>query len=251
MSFQALGLTGLSLYPNVPTLISGYTGYGEHGLTGFFYTEDGSDVGGTGLTDIKGSRLINGDLFGVTGTTAKYIPCATQNLGANFDAVDFNMPNIIAPTLTSNFTQAAFSYIGIAGYGVPGTSGVTGISGVVLTDYDYSIDNGTTWNQMSTTSGVTGLYFAPAPNGNSIPFVWNIREDLSQIYNFTIKIRLAAQGTFGSDVPISTGYLITYMYFPKTVTVSSPIATSVLPPEYAGVAGYTLLQNAPKPQQKS
>lgn len=226
MSFEGLGITGLSIYSGVSGLVSGYTGYEEKGLTGIFYSADGSDVGDTGLGDIiKGIPVVPGDSFQVTGASAIY-------------EYDFSIPNITSPVLINNYTEVSFNYIGLSSLGITGT----------LADHEYSLDNAKTWKTMTPDTG-SSLVGTFSPAGTSFPFIWKIAKDIgSEIYNFPIKTRLQATATIYAE-PVSTTYLYSSMYFPKTVTSPTP-TTSVFAKGFKGVLGSSLLKKAPKPSQQ-
>lgn len=237
MSFEGLGLTGLSNYPDIPALITGYSFVAGND----FYTVDGSDVGNTGLTDIKGSSLDIGDSFGVTGTDAvEYIPYPTSDLESALNVVDFKITSTGVTPISSPYTEITLNYKGIANLED------SGITGVILTAYEYSINNGTSWHTMTTTSPTTDLIFGVT--GSVHTLIWDIKEDIDSIYNISIKVRLKAQATFEST-SLLTDYATIPVFIPKNIVVSTPAPTPVFPQEYSGTVGSSLLKNAPKPEK--
>jgi hypothetical protein len=155
-------------------------------------------------------------------------------LTSNLNVVDFKISNVLTPVLSSDFATVALTYIGLAN---PTNASVT------LTVHDYSLD-GSTWLPMTTSSPTTGLTFTPA--GASIPFVWSIKTDIgTNIYNTSIKVRLRASATFGSD-PVLTDYKIVTVYLAKAISTPTPVGQSPFSADYKGTKGSDLMKNAPK-----
>lgn len=140
---------------------------------------------------------------------------------------------------TSGFQTIVIPYTGI---GDPSDSAVS------ISRAWYSLDAGSTWSVMTKEdgwSGDTGLTFSPS--GTSLTYRWAGKTDLgvSNMYNTVVKIAFKASGTKGDSLQTTRN-----MYIPRTV-VDQRTSTSTavyLPSDYAGVAGYELLENAPKTQ---
>jgi hypothetical protein len=183
MSFIGQGLTGLSFYSGVSGLVAGYTGYGEHGLTGLFYTEDGLDVGNTGLWRIKGSQVKSGDSFEVTGVSAEYISTLTLTNDGNGSATGPSVvidgvatPILAVPNANYQFNQ----WVGVTGSAT--FSSPTGASSnVTVTGGDFTAEatfkyityalvytndgNGSATGPITVNSGVANPILAvPNPN---------------------------------------------------------------------------------------
>ena len=122
----------------------------------------------------------------------------------------------------------------------------TGIANPGLTadllSYEYSMDNGSNWNYMDTSSTTTGLAFTPA--GASFSLVWNADSDIGTLmFNTHIRIRLKAES--GS---YETAFSTCILYFERT-TVNSQLVTSPgFPADYKGIPGRDLMANAPRSQ---
>lgn len=140
-------------------------------------------------------------------------------------------------------------------YGVPSLSTdkqsviipYNGIADPALTSalvvYKYSLDNGTSWSDMtpSSTTQLTGLSFTAS--GTSLSFEWESKADIGvSMYNTTIRIKLQAQS--GS---LTTAEATYNLYFERTSTNLAQQADSApFPDDYSGIPGNELLVNAPK-----
>jgi len=190
-------------------------------------------VGGTVYAD---STCVNlGDNSGINFGGIPVI--STFNIASYLNVVDFNISSISTPVLSTDFTKATLTYVGIAN---PTNTSVN------LTAYQYSLDGGVTWSNMTACAGsnITGLTFSPT--GNSYSFIWSIRNNVgSNIYNRSIQIRFDATATFGPDI-IITNYKQNTVYLPKVVSILNIPVVPVFSPSYAGVVGSSLLKNAPK-----
>lgn len=169
-----------------------------------------------------------------TTTTPAPTIIGTKNLGGDLNVIDFKISKIDEPILSADFKQITLAFTGIAN---PENTDVE------LVAYEYSTDNGITWSTMTTESSLTGLTFSTTGTVNNL--VWDIKEDLSTIYNVTIKIRFRAQATFDSKV-ILTDYKVRSIYLSKIIVQNSPVKESVFPPEYSGTPGSSLMKNRPK-----
>jgi hypothetical protein len=135
--------------------------------------------------------------------------------------------------LSADKQKVVISY---TGYAYPAKSDVD------LDSYDYSLDNGVTWSQMTTASTVTSLTFAEAGTAHTLE--WAAKEDEEMnFYNQTLHIRMT--GTSGAD---ETGMTSTSYYLERAVENLAQQATqSEFPDSYGGMSGSELLQQlAPK-----
>jgi hypothetical protein len=166
------------------------------------------------------------------------MPIDNKDVLANINAVDFKISTIANPVLSSDFTEVTLVYTGIAD--PERTASVT------LVDYEYSLDNGITWDTMTAGAGseITGLTFNEA--GEDYNFVWEIKYDLiSSIYNIPIVIRFRAQATFEADI-VLTAYKTKIINIIKVLTTPEPVGNPIFPDEYSGIPGIDILKNAPK-----
>lgn len=159
------------------------------------------------------------------------------NLTARLNALDFAVA-IGTTTLSSDFQTVTVAFEGSANPAIT--------SGVDITGYEYSMDSGETWSTMTIDSGssdTANLTFDT--DGESYSILWNAKTDLgSEIYNNSIRIRLTAQATFGTDVVSVTG--TKYITFTRVSTNLIETSDSPFPDSYQGTPGDKLLENAPR-----
>lgn len=159
-----------------------------------------------------------------------------KDLAGDLNVIDFKINSIGEPVLSIDFNQVTMAVTGIAN---PENTAVD------LVAYDYSLDNGITWEAMSTDSVITGLTFSPTGTANS--FVWNIKADLGNaIYNTAIKLRFMAQAIFNTET-VLTDYKIRSIYLSKETVETVLRPESIFPTDYSGTFGSDMLKNAPKP----
>lgn len=164
----------------------------------------------------------------------------STDLSGSVNAVDFAI-SIGHSSLSSDFQKITIPYTGNA------NPAQTSSVNIVLSQ--YSTDSGTTWNDMtlvSADSDTSNLTFDV--DGESYNLVWQAKTDLgTQIYNNSIKIRIRAQATFGSDTVITTK--MAFLYFPRSVSNQAQVgSTAPFPDDYSGTPGEKLLVNAPRQQ---
>lgn len=162
----------------------------------------------------------------------------STNLAGRVNVVDFAIAFGTA-TQSTDFQKITIPFTGSAN---PART-----SSVNLTLYQYSLDDGTTWSNMTIDSGssdTSNLTFDV--NGESFELVWLAKTDLgTRIYNRNIKIRFRAQSIFGTDTINTTK--TRYIYFPRTVTnQAEETDSSPFPADYSGTQGNKLLKNAPR-----
>ena len=147
------------------------------------------------------------------------------NIPLDINVIDFKISNIAEPVLSSDFTKVTLVFTGVAN---PENSDVS------LITYQYSLDNGVTWFNMTTSSDLEDLDFTPV--GLPYNFVWAIKEDIgNSIYNIPIKIRFEAQATFGSDI-LQTAYKLKTITIVKTVIIPEANVPPIFPADYTGVS---------------
>jgi hypothetical protein len=73
------------------------------------------------------------------------MPIDNKDVLANINVVDFKISKIASPVLSADFTEVTLVYTGIAD--PERTASVT------LVDYEYSLDNGVTWDTMTAGAG--------------------------------------------------------------------------------------------------
>jgi hypothetical protein len=163
------------------------------------------------------------------------MPIDIKEFGGSLNVLDFSISSIGEPVLSTDFTKVTLGYVGKAN---PQNTDVD------LTAREYSIDNGVTWDTMTTASTVTGLTFSIAGTANTL--IWNIKQDLgNSIYNTQIKIRFQAQAVFSAET-ITTDYKVRSIYLLKETIPPTIRGESVFPSDYSGTSGTDLLKNAPK-----
>jgi len=184
----------------------------------------------------NGEVLSGGPPTTTTTTTTPAPELITVDIIANINVIDFKISKIDNPVLSTDFTELTLVYTGIAN--------PVSTANVTLIDYEYSLDNGITWDTMTTESVITGLTFNVA--GEDYNFVWKIKDDLvSSIYNIPIVIRFRAQAIFDSDIVLTT-YKTKTINILKAITTPEPVGNPIFPDEYTGVPGSDILKNAPK-----
>jgi hypothetical protein len=153
-----------------------------------------------------------------------------KNLRGDILVRDFRITYGV-PSLNANKTQVDLPYKGWA----------NPILTVNITAYEYSMDNGTTWSSMTTSSGITGLPFTTA--GASFLFTWDAATDEGMNrYNNFIRVRL--QATSGAHV---TDYAYYTLYFERIQTNLAAIGANIpFPADYSGIPPSDLMKNAPK-----
>jgi hypothetical protein len=112
-----------------------------------------------------------------------------------------------------------------------------------LTTFDYSMDEGATWDGMTPSDDtvLTGLSFSPS--GTALTFKWESKTDIGMtMYNTYIRIRMQAEsGDIMTDMTMYT------LYFERQVIDYSTTQQAIpFPSDYMGVDGTSLLENAPK-----
>jgi len=156
-----------------------------------------------------------------------------KNLPADIQTYDFKVVFGV-PSLSSDKQKVEIPYTGIADAALT--------ADIVV--YDYSTDNGSTWEQMTPSSGttLTGLSFTAS--GSSFQFDWEAKADLGlSLYNQTLRIRLQAESG-----GILSNLGLYQVYFERSVSDPSLDQENVpFPEDYKGVPGEQLLTNAPRP----
>jgi hypothetical protein len=154
---------------------------------------------------------------------------AYRNLPGNISIREFRML-IGTPVLSTDKTQISIPFTGIANPTLTAD----------LSVFEYSMDNGSNWNTMTTSSTTTGLSFTSS--GAAFTLVWEARSDAAALmFNTYIRIRLRAES--GS---YETAYA-TYIIFFEKITTNTQLQTSPLfPPDYRGIPGTDLMANAPR-----
>jgi len=113
------------------------------------------------------------------------------------------------------------------------------LTNVALDSYEYSLDNGTTWENMTPSSGtvLTSLTFSEA--GTAHTFEWEAKTDEgTAFYNTTIRVRINA--TSGSE---ETGLTSASYYFERETTdTSAATRQSPFPDSYSGKSGTELIE---------
>jgi hypothetical protein len=140
-----------------------------------------------------------------------------------------------AATISADKQKVVISY---KGYASPA------LSDVVLSAYQYSIDNGSTWSAMTASAGTELSDLAFGLTGTSHTFEWEAKTDVdTAFYNISLRVRFNA--TSGVT---STGLTSGNFYFPRVTTNSTPVQTQLaFPASYAGQSGADLLKSlAPK-----
>jgi hypothetical protein len=160
------------------------------------------------------------------------MPYSYKNLTGTISVKDFRI-DLGVPGLSSDRTQAVLPYAGVANPQLTAD----------LTVYEYSMDNGVTWDTMTPSAGtvITTLAFTPA--GPAHQFVWEIKTDVGALqYNQYIRVRLKAHSG-ASD----TAFAAITLYFEKITTDTSAAGRSVaFPPDYKGIPSSDLMAKAPK-----
>jgi len=160
------------------------------------------------------------------------MPYSYKNLTGTISVKDFRI-DLGVPGLSSDRTQAVIPYAGVADPMLTAD----------LTVYEYSMDNGVTWETMTPSVGtdITALAFTPA--GPAHQFDWEIKTDIGALqYNRYIRIRLKAHSGL-SD----TGYATATLFFEKITTDTSAVGRNApFPPDYKGIPSSDLKANAPK-----
>lgn len=161
----------------------------------------------------------------------------TKNIQGSIKAYDFRIA-FKTPVLSSNKQQVVLDYYGIA----------NPVLTASITTYQYSTDNGTTWNTMTPSGDTTlsGLGFTTTGvpvSASTFTFKWEFKTDIgTNLYNNLVRVRL--QATSGSLV---TAYASYTLNFERTVTnVAQQQENIPFPSDYAGIPGTDLLENAPK-----
>lgn len=158
-----------------------------------------------------------------------------QDLDGNITVIDFSITFGTA-NLSADKQKIVINYTGFA---------YPELNAVSIDTYEYSLDNGSTWSEMtpSESTQLTGLSFTESGEENT--FEWMAKEDVGvDFYNKTLRIRFNAVS--GSD---ETGLTYTSYYFARETTNTAKDAADRLPfPEnYAGISGRQLIQDlAPK-----
>ena len=156
-----------------------------------------------------------------------------KDIPADVNVVDFKISKISDPVMSDNFNNTILVFTGVAN---PENINVSLIS------YQYSLNNGATWLNMTAAAGseLTGLIFSPA--GEDHNFVWAIKGDIgSSIYNIPIKIRFRAQATFGLDT-VFTMYKQRTITIIKNVIIPETNVLPIFPADYSGVLGSSLIK---------
>jgi len=124
----------------------------------------------------------------------------------------------------------------------------TGIASPLDSDVDiitaqYSIDSGTSWEDMTPTAGTVTKGLTFIASGEEYTYGWQARTDIgSEMYNNAIRIRFKVSGALGNSL-----YATKTILFERTVNPPTTSESIVLfPDDYAGVFGGSLLVNAPK-----
>lgn len=159
------------------------------------------------------------------------------NLPGRVNVVDFSVV-IGTVSMSADFQKITIPFTGSAN---PAKT-----SSVNIVTYQYSLDDGTTWSNMTLdigSSDTANLTFDV--DGEDYELVWNVKTDLgTQVYNNSIKIKIQAQATFGTDSITATR--MKYIYFPRVVTDEAATSESPFPLDYSGVPGNDLLKYAPR-----
>lgn len=154
---------------------------------------------------------------------------ALRNLPAHIRIRDFRIV-LGTASLSPDRLGISIPFTGIA------TPGLT----ADLLSYEYSMDNGSNWNYMDTSSTITGLAFTPA--GASFSLMWNADSNIGTLmFNTHIRIRLQAES--GS---YETAFSTCILYFERTIVNSQLVTSPSFPADYKGIPGRDLLANAPK-----
>lgn len=159
------------------------------------------------------------------------MPTNHHDVDGTISVTDFSiLPGTAA--LSSDKQSIVISY---TGYSYPERTDVA------ISTYEYSLDNGTTWSSMTTSSTITGLTFSE--DGTAHTFEWEAKADEGMdFYNTNIRVRFNA--TSGSD---ETGLTYTSYIFEREVTnLSTAAEDSPFPDSYGGLSGSDLLKMAPK-----
>jgi len=155
-----------------------------------------------------------------------------KNLDTELSVVQFKV-KIGTPTLSSDFQSINIPYTGTAD---PERSGVS------LSSFEYSIDGGSTWDEMTESSDTDINDLTFSSEGTSLNFEWEARSDLGgSIYNTSIMVRLIA-----SQGGLSTTAATKSVIFLRTVTNESEEDESTFPSSYKGIPGYRLMNQAPR-----
>ena len=151
------------------------------------------------------------------------------DLAGDISVRDFRML-VLTPALSSDRKQIVIPLSCIANPIVSGD----------ITVYEYSIDNGSSWETMTTSSTLTGLAFTAAGTTNSI--AWEAKTDIAaSIYNTYIRVRFkATSGLY------TTAYATYIIYFAKQTINAQLSQGSPFPADYKGTPGTELLRNAPR-----
>lgn len=152
-----------------------------------------------------------------------------KNLSGDISVTDFRIV-FGSAAVSSDHQKVAIDY---TGYASPE------LADGALTTYEYSLDNGSTWQAMTPSSGtdLTSLAFTEA--GTPHTFEWEAKEDEgTDFYNVTVRIRMNAES--GSN---ETGLTSTSYYFERTVSNIAQFAEpSSFPDSYAGQSGNELMR---------
>jgi hypothetical protein len=148
-----------------------------------------------------------------------------HDLDGMISVIDFSL-TFGSAVLSADKQSLVISYMG---YAYPE------LTNVAIDTYEYSLDNGTTWSEMTTSSTITGLTFSE--NGTAHTFEWEAKTDAGMdFYNISLR---------GVE---ETGLTYTSFYLDRAVQNLSTAATaSPFPDSYSGQSGADLVRAlAPK-----
>jgi hypothetical protein len=135
------------------------------------------------------------------------------------------------PAISSNKQYIEIPYVGIAS---PASNTVS------IIKYQYSLDNGVTYLNMTPmdSSDITNLSFNE--DGNAIRFKWNAKADIgNDLYNKSINVILQA-----SEFGLTSAEATRSVYLNRTTTdVAAERAKKVFPDTYGGIPGSVYMQN--------
>lgn len=134
------------------------------------------------------------------------------------------------PDISSDKQKIEIPYIGVSS---PSSSTV------ILSKYQYSLDNGVSYQDMAplSPSDTTDLSFTES--GSSLTFTWDAKKDLgSNLYNTPIRILLQA-----SEFGLTSTEVTRYFNFERFLVNAETLrAKKPFPDSYQGISGQKFLQ---------
>ena len=134
------------------------------------------------------------------------------------------------PAISSDKQGIDFPY---KGYADPASSTVA------LAKYQYSLDNGVTYSDMTPVSAADISDLSFNPSGNDLVFHWDAKIDLGDnLYNVPFRVLFQA-----AEYGLTSTEISRYVVFERTTTnVAALRAKKVFPDNYNGTSGSEFLQ---------